>query len=178
MNTSRPLITTSVTALVMSATSVFAAGEFDFEMPKPYPVITAIRPQQQVTLRLCAKREWIDTYVSHGALWPGPPYKVNLVWEAKKWTWAPPQHLPVSTLLTKLEGARVCSASFPVRHADFPLTDDWRVSARMQFDKGVQSGPAERVIKVLPAILKKSTPNDTVMPVPNPQPAQRTPRGG
>jgi hypothetical protein len=58
------------------------------------------------------------------------------------------------------------------------LTDDWRVSARMQFDKGVQSGPTERVIKVLPAILKKSTPNDTVMPVPDPQPGQRTPRGG
>jgi hypothetical protein len=165
-------------ALAATAPLAHAAGEFDFEAPKPYPVITAIRPQQQVTLRICAKREWLDTYVSHGALWPGPPYKVNLAWEAKKWTWAPPQHLPVTTLLTTIEGAKVCSPPVHVRHADFPLTDDWRVRARLQFDKGVQSGPAERVIKVLPAILKKSMPNDTVMPVPDSQPARRTPRGG
>jgi hypothetical protein len=178
MNTSLRLRAACTAAVALSATPVLASGEFDFETPKPYPVVTAIRPQQQVTLRICAKRDWIDAYVSHGALWPGPPYKVNLSWEAKKWTWAPPQNLPVSTLLSTIEGSKVCSAPLAVRHADFPLLDTWRVSATLQLDKGVKTGPMERFIRVLPAVAKKSIANESVMPVPNPQPAQRTPRGG
>jgi hypothetical protein len=167
-----------LTTLAVFAPPAFSAGELDFETPKPYPVITAIRPQQTVALRICAKREWLDAYVGAGALWPGPPYKLNLVWEAKKWTWAPPQHLPTSKLLETSSGSKICSAAFSVRHADFPVQDTWRVRATLQLDKGIKTGPIERFIQVLPAIVKKSTGNETVAPVPNPQPAQRKPRRG
>jgi hypothetical protein len=163
-----------VAALALAG-NASAADEFNFASPSANPQGTAIRPGATVTVQVCAKRSWLDSLVGAGALWPGPPYKVNLTWEAKKWTWAPPPKLATATSLVTPIGQKICSAPLAVAHADFPIEDLWRVRATLQYDKGFKSGPIERFIRILPPLLKKSTGKETVMPV-QPSTPTRTPR--
>jgi len=164
-----------IAALVL-ASNTRANDEFNFVSPPANPQGTELRPGGVVTVQVCAKREWLDALVGAGALWPGPPYKVNLTWEAKKWTWAPPEKLPTKTVLVTTVGQKICSDPFRVAHADFPVRDLWRVRATVQFDKGVKSGAAERFIRMMPPLLKDAATSESLVPVQPPAPATRTPR--
>lgn len=164
-----------VAALLLAGNAI-AGDELGFASPPANPQGTPLHPGGVVTVQLCAKRDWLDALVGAGALWPGPPYKVNLTWEAKKWTWAPPEHLRTTTSLVTPVGAKICSQPFRVGHADFPIRDLWRVRATVQFDKGVTSGPVERFIRVMPPALKDSPANQTVAPVQPSAPATPAPR--
>jgi hypothetical protein len=141
------------TALVLSAGSAFAGYDFDFLSPVTYPGFTNVKPNETLTVQVCASKKWLDMHVSAGALWPGPPYKVNFDWTAQKWNWAKGA-LPVTTLLVVPMGDRYCSAPLKIKHADFPAHEQWRIRATVQLDKGASTGFIERFIAVLPPTMR------------------------
>ena len=122
----------------------------------------SLLPDGSVTVKVCAAKAWVTQYVKVGALWPSPPYKVILQWEAKKWTWAAPATLPVATQLNADPSGNFCTPPIVLHHPDFPVQDLWRVTARVQFDKGVKSGGIERYVRVLPPRLKQAPPGNAV----------------
>lgn len=147
------------TVLVLCAGSAFADYDFDFLSPATYPGFTYVKPNESLKVQVCASKKWLDMHVSAGALWPGPPYKVNLEWKAQKWNWAKGP-LPVSTLLVTPVNDRFCSTPLTVKYADFPAQEQWLIRATVQLDKGASTGFVERFISVLPPTLRAAPPGN------------------
>lgn len=146
-------------ALLLSAASAAADYDFDFVSPATYPGFTYLKSNDTLNVQVCASKKWLDMHVAAGALWPGPPYKVNFEWTAQKWNWAQGT-LPVTTQLTVPTGNRFCSVPMLVKYVDFPAHEQWRIRATVQLDKGASTGFVERYISVLVPALRAAPPGN------------------